>query len=86
MFPFHLKCVQIFFYIHVLLSSYLYWTKSKKRILTQVFLRDWLRCSSDKVGEVMTVMPSNRCSIATCMQQKPAGNGIADPHRKKEKK
>jgi hypothetical protein len=30
----------------------------------------------------MTAMPSSRSSIATCLQQKPAGNGIADPRKK----
>jgi hypothetical protein len=34
----------------------------------------------------MTVMPSNCSSIATGLQQKPTGNGIADPSRKKKKK
>jgi hypothetical protein len=33
---------------------------------------------------MMTVMPSNCSSIATCLYQKPMGNGITDPHRKKQ--
>jgi hypothetical protein len=30
------------------------------------------------------VVPSNRSSIATCLKQKPTGNGITDPHRIKK--
>jgi hypothetical protein len=32
---------------------------------------------------MMTVMPSNRSCIATCLLQKLEGNVITDPHRKK---
>jgi hypothetical protein len=32
---------------------------------------------------MMIVMPSNHSSIATCLQQKPMGNDITDPRRKK---
>jgi hypothetical protein len=35
------------------------------------------------VGEMMMVMPSNPSSIATCLQQKPMGNGITDSCREK---
>jgi hypothetical protein len=31
---------------------------------------------------MMTVMPSKHSSFATCLLQKPPGNGITDPHRK----
>jgi hypothetical protein len=31
---------------------------------------------------MMMVMPSNHSSIATCLQQKPLGNGITDPVKK----
>jgi hypothetical protein len=32
---------------------------------------------------MMTVVPSKRGSIATCLQQTPAGSGTTDTHRKK---
>jgi hypothetical protein len=32
---------------------------------------------------MMMGMPSNHSSIATCLWQKPMGNGITDPSRKK---
>jgi hypothetical protein len=32
---------------------------------------------------MMMVMPSNHSSIATCLLQKPMGNGITDHRRKK---
>jgi hypothetical protein len=34
---------------------------------------------------MMIVMPSNHSSIATCLYQKPMGNAITDPRRKKIK-